>query len=277
MSDTEAKNSTPLRIRVLTLFPEMFEGPLNASILGRAARDGLVKITCHQLRDFTHDRHRTVDDTPYGGGPGMVMKAEPLAEAIEHLKDAALNEKGEPPRVILLSPQGRLFSDAAARDFAAESSLLLVCGHYEGVDQRVIDEFVDDEVSIGDYVLTGGELPALVVIDAVARLVPGVLGHADSAERDSFAPGWGGLLQGPVYTRPVEFRGRRVPDVLLSGDHARVDAWRWEQAILRTQQRRPDLEESTASDATAAKTSRAPQAPRRSSKGARRLGRDPTE
>ena len=238
------ENTTPaqqLRIRVLTLFPEMFEAPLNISILARAARDGRVKITCHQLRDFTHDRHRTVDDTPYGGGPGMVMKPEPLAEAIEHFKSVGLDEEGIAPCVILLSPQGRLFSDPTARGFANQSSLLLVCGHYEGVDQRVIDEFVDDAVSIGDYVLTGGELPALVVIDAVTRLVPGVLGDAESAARDSFAPGLNGLLQGPVFTRPVEFRGRRVPDILLSGDHARVHRWRREQALERTRVRRPDL------------------------------------
>jgi len=277
MSDTETKDSRPLRIRVLTLFPEMFEGPLNASILGRAARDGRVKITCHQLRDFTHDRHRTVDDTPYGGGPGMVMKPEPLAEAVESLRDTALREEGGSPRVILLSPQGKLFSDAVARDFAAEPSLLFVCGHYEGVDQRVIDEFVDDEVSIGDYVLTGGELPALVVIDAVTRLIPGVLGHADSAERDSFAPGWDGLLQGPVYTRPAEFRGHRVPDILLSGDHARVDAWRREQAILRTRERRPDLEERRTSDAASADTSRASHVERRESWDTRLIDHDSVE
>ncbi len=231
-----------MRIRILTLFPEMFDGPLGSSIIGRAIRDGVLQVSCHQLRDFAHDRHRTVDDTPYGGGPGMVMKPEPLAEAVEFLlAEARESERGVVPRVVLLSPQGRLFGNDVAQELALEKSVILICGHYEGVDERVIELLVDDEISIGDYVLTGGEVPAMVLVDAVARFVPGVLGDPDSAARDSFSPGAQGLLQGPVYTRPADFQGAKVPDVLISGDHARIEEWRREQAVNRTRERRPDL------------------------------------
>ncbi len=230
-----------MRIRILTLFPEMFEGPFKASIVGRAAERGLVEITVHNIRDYAHDRHRTVDDTPYGGGPGMVMMAQPLFEAVEDLVARELSQVGERPKVILTTPQGRLLDQALVREFTSHKALIIVCGHYEGVDERFIKSCVDHEVSIGDYVLTGGELPAMVLVDALARLVPGVLGDAASATRESFGPGLDGLLQGPVYTRPAEFRGMKPPDVLFSGDHAKVTEWRRKTAVDRTGQRRPDL------------------------------------
>jgi tRNA (guanine37-N1)-methyltransferase len=220
----------------------MFHGPLGSGILARASADGKLEVSCHQLRDHAHDRHRTVDDSPYGGGPGMVMKPEPLAGGIEALlADARENDGGAVARVVLLSPQGRRLTSEVAEELALEQSLLLVAGRYEGVDERVIELLVDDEISIGDYVLTGGEFPAMVLIDAVARFVPGVLGDPESATRDSFSFGAGGLLQGPVYTRPPDFKGNPVPEVLLSGDHAAVEEWRREQRLKRTRERRPDL------------------------------------
>jgi len=230
-----------LRIHIVTLFPEMFDGPLGASIIGRAAANGLVEFTLHQLRDYTHDRHRTVDDEPYGGGPGMVMKPEPLFEAVESILQAEAVESRPRPRVVLMSAQGRPLTQAVAQGLSAEAGLILLCGHYEGVDERVAGHLADDEISVGDYVLTGGELPAMVLVDAVVRLLPGVLGCSGSAAGDSFSPGRDGLLDGPVYTRPHDFRGWKVPDVLLSGDHARVDEWRRQQALERTRRRRPDL------------------------------------
>ena len=231
-----------MRFDVITIFPGIFPGPLDASVLGRARASGLVEVHVHDLRDWTTDRHRTVDDYTYGGGPGMVMKPEPLAAGIEELLDrAAAEDGGAVPRVILMSPQGRLLNNEVAQELSLEKSLIIVCGHYEGVDERVIEELIDDEVSVGDFVVTGGELPAMLLIDAVARFLPGILGDPDSAYRDSFGPEWEGLLQGPVYTRPREFRGRPVPEVLLSGDHARVEEWRREQARKRTEERRPDL------------------------------------
>ena len=218
-----------MRIDVITLFPEMFEGPLRESILGRARERGLVSIALHDLREYATDRHRVVDDTPYGGGAGMVLKVEPLAAAIGDVKhDGA--------RAILLSPQGRLLTHAVARELAALPALVLVCGRYEGVDERV-RSFVDDEISVGDYVLTGGEVPAMVVIDAVGRLVPGVI-EAASLEQESHSAG---LLEYPQYTRPSEYAGMRVPDVLLSGDHKAIASWREAQARSRTRERRPDL------------------------------------
>jgi tRNA (guanine37-N1)-methyltransferase len=216
---------------ILTLFPRMFEGPLDESILKRARESGLVQIRVHNLREFTQDKHHVVDDKPYGGGPGMLMRPEPIFEAVEKLHRAD-------SYVVLMTPQGALFTQRRAQEFAKRPHLIVICGHYEGVDERVREALVDEEVSIGDYVLTSGALAAAVIVDSVVRLLPGVLGDEQSAGDDSFASG---LLEGPQYTRPPEFRGMRVPDVLLSGDHAAVARWRAEQARQRTKQRRPDL------------------------------------
>jgi len=220
-----------MKIDVLTLFPGMFAGPLDESIIKRARQKGLLDLNIHDLRTWTHDRHRTVDDRPFGGGPGMLLKPEPLFEAIEALSR-------EKTRVILLSPAGRKFEQSIARELAKAEDLLFVTGHYEGVDERVREVLVDDELSIGDYVLTNGALPAMVVVDAVTRLLPGVLGDDESSHDESFSAG---LLEYPQYTRPAEFRGMKVPDMLLSGNHAEIEKWRREQARQRTQQRRPDL------------------------------------
>ena len=220
-----------MKIDVLTLFPGMFPGPLDESIIKRACESGRLRLGIHDLRDYTHDRHRTVDDRPFGGGPGMLMKPEPLFEAVEALR-------GEKTRVILTSPAGRLFRQEIARELAAEEHLLLVCGSYEGFDERVRQGLADDELSIGDYVLTNGALPAMVIIDSVTRLLPGVLGDDESSQDESFS---GGLLEYPQYTRPAEFQGMTVPEVLLSGDHAAIEKWRREQAEVQTRQRRPDL------------------------------------
>jgi tRNA (guanine37-N1)-methyltransferase len=220
-----------MKIDVLTLFPAMFAGPLDESIVKRARDAGLLDLKIHNLRDWTHDRHKTVDDRPFGGGPGMLLKPEPLFEAIESLKR-------EKTRVILLSPAGRQFNQAIARELAQAEDLLLITGHYEGFDERVRERLADDELSIGDYVLTNGALPAMVVIDAVTRLLPGALGDDESSHDESFSHG---LLEYPQYTRPAEFRGMKVPDVLVSGNHAEIEKWRREQAKLRTNERRPDL------------------------------------
>jgi tRNA (guanine37-N1)-methyltransferase len=209
----------------------MFAGPLDESIVKRAREAKLLDLKIHNLRDWTHDRHKTVDDKPFGGGPGMLLKVEPLFEAIESLQR-------EKTKVILLSPSGRKFSQEIARELAQEKDLLLVCGSYEGFDERVREALADDELSIGDYVLTNGALPAMVVIDAVARLLPGVLGDDESSHDESFSAG---LLEYPQYTRPAEFRGMKVPEVLLSGNHAEIEKWRREQAKLRTKKQRPDL------------------------------------
>ena len=209
----------------------MFAGPLDESIIMRARKAGLLELKIHQLRDWTHDRHKTVDDRPFGGGPGMLMKPEPLFEAVESLRR-------ENTKVILLSPAGRKFSQAIARELAEQKDLLLVTGHYEGFDERVREMLADDELSIGDYVLTNGALPAMVIIDAVTRLLPGVLGDDESAADESFSRG---LLEYPQYTRPAEYRGLKVPDVLVSGHHAEIEKWRREQARQRTQAQRPDL------------------------------------
>ena len=222
-----------LRIDVITIFPEVFEPFLSASMIGIARSRGLVEFRMVNLRDFTEDRHRKVDDRPYGGGPGMVFKPEPVFNAVE---DAV---SGDPrSRVILLTPEGRTFKQADARDLARESHIVLVCGHYEGFDERIRIGLKPDEISIGDFVLTGGEGAAIVVVDAVVRLLPGALGSAESNVRESFE---GGLLDHPHYTRPEEYRGMRVPEVLLSGDHAKIEEWRREQARLRTSERRADL------------------------------------
>jgi len=216
---------------ILTLFPRMFEGPLDESILKRAREAGVVKIRVHNLRDFTHDKHRVVDDKPYGGGPGMLMKPEPIFEAVEKLQRSD-------SCVVLMTPQGTPFTQARAQAFAGQQHLIIICGHYEGVDERVREALVDEEVSIGDYVLTNGALAAAVVVDAVTRLLPGAIGHEKSAVDDSFATG---MLEGPQYTRPPEFRGMKVPEVLLSGHHGEVAKWRSVQSQRRTQERRPDL------------------------------------
>jgi len=220
-----------MKIDVLTLFPAMFAGPLDESIIRRARDNGLLELKIHQLRDWTHDRHKTVDDKPFGGGPGMLLKPEPLFEAIESLKRKTT-------RVILLSPAGRKFDQDIARELAQAGDLLLVTGHYEGFDERVREELTDDELSIGDYVLTNGALPAMVVVDAVTRLLPGVLGDDESSRDESFSHG---LLEYPQWTRPAEYRGMKVPDILVSGNHAEIEKWRREQAKLRTEKQRPDL------------------------------------
>lgn len=227
-----------LQVDIITLFPEMFEGPFSSSIVGRAVEAGLVSIELHQLRDFAHDRHRQVDDEPFGGGAGMVLKAEPLLEAVAHVKELRV---GSEPHVVLPSPQGAPLTHSRVAELSVRKNILIVCGHYEGVDQRFIDAAVDEEISIGDYVLTGGELPAMVLVDAVTRLQAGALGDEQSAESDSFAVGLDGLLQGPVYTRPADLSGAKVPDVLLTGDHAAIERWRREQAVRRTKERRPEL------------------------------------
>lgn len=220
-----------MKIDVLTLFPEMFAGPLDVSIVGRARKSGLLDLRVHNLRDWTHDRHKTVDDRPFGGGAGMVMKPEPLFEAVEALG-------GEQVHVLLLGPAGRRFTQAIARELSQRQHVILICGSYEGVDERVREGLVDDELSIGDYVLTNGGLPAMVLIDAVTRLLPGALGDEQSAADESFSHG---LLEYPHYTRPAEFRGMKVPEVLLSGHHAEIEKWRAAQARRRTAERRPDL------------------------------------
>jgi len=232
----------PLRVVVVTLFPELVAAVLGCGITGRAVERGLVRVECVNPRDFARDRHRTVDDRPYGGGPGMVMMASPLVAAV----GAARERLGGAATVLYLSPQGRRLDQAGVGRFAERGELVLVCGRYEGVDERFVELEVDEEVSIGDYVLGGGELPALVLIEAMTRLRPGALGHEDSAREDSFAAG---LLDCPHYTRPEEFAGRRVPAVLLGGDHAAVARWRRKQALGRTWQRHPEMLEGAALDA----------------------------
>ena len=220
-----------MKIDVLTLFPAMFAGPLDESIIKRARQAGLLDLQLHQLRDWTHDRHKTVDDRPFGGGPGMLLKPEPIFEAVESLKR-------EKTRVVLMSPSGRKFEQGVARELAKQEHLLIVTGYYEGFDERIREALADDELSIGDYVLTNGALPAMVVIDAVTRLLPGVLGDDASSSEESFSQG---LLEYPQWTRPAEFRGMKVPEVLQSGNHAEIAKWRAEQARKRTQEQRPDL------------------------------------
>ena len=222
-----------MHLHVVTIFPEMFPAPLGVGILGRAQQAGLATVHVHDLRAFAHDRRRTTDDAPFGGGPGMVMRPEPLFEAVESLE----LPKGSP--VVALTPQGTPFRQADAERLAGEPVVTLLCGRYEGIDERVVAELATEQLSIGDYVLSGGELPALVVVDAIVRLLPGVLGHAEEAiADDSFTSG---LLQHPQYTRPADYRGMAVPEVLLSGDHAAVEKWRRREALRRTLERRPDL------------------------------------
>lgn len=224
-----------MRIDVLTLFPEVFTPFLSASIAGRAIASGLASVHCTDIRDFARDKHRTVDDRPFGGGPGMVLTCGPVFEAVEHVE--ASGETGQPVRIVL-SPQGERLTQALVQELALEPWLLLLCGHYEGFDERIITGLGAREISIGDYVLSGGEPAAMALIDAIIRLLPGALGNASAPANDSFADG---LLEYPQYTRPREFRGMEVPDVLLSGDHGRIAAWRAEQARQRTRRRRPDL------------------------------------
>jgi len=223
-----------LQVGVITLFPEMFTAITDSGVTGRAVRDGLVDISFTNPRDFTHDRHRTVDDRPYGGGPGMLMMVQPLTDAIQ----AAKQQLGAHSKVIYLSPQGRKLDHEGVQHLAQHDQLILIAGRYEGIDERVIEQHVDEEWSIGDYVLSGGELPAMVLIDAVARLRPGVLGHQNSASEDSFADG---LLDCPHYTRPEVLAGKAVPSVLLSGNHEHIRRWRLQQALGRTWLRRPEL------------------------------------
>jgi len=224
-----------MRFDIITIFPELFSGVLECGIIRRARQSGLVEIRIINLRDFTKDRHRSVDDRPYGGGEGMVFTPAPLFEAVEHCRSGEETAKSQ---VVLLTPQGKTWSQDLAAEFATIPHLLLICGRYEGVDQRVIDSLVDREVSIGDFVLTGGEIPAMAVLDSVVRLIPGTLGCSDSAVNESFSTG---LLDYPQYTRPAEYRGQAVPDVLLSGDHAKIEKWRKEQALEKTKRARPEL------------------------------------
>jgi tRNA (guanine37-N1)-methyltransferase len=220
-----------MKIDIVTLFPEICRAPLNESIMKRAEKKGIVDLYIHNLRDWTTDKHHVADDAPFGGGQGMVMKPEPIFAAVEELRN-------QTSKVVLMSPAGRRFDQQIAAQLSGESHLIIICGHYEGVDHRVIEHLVDLEISIGDYVLTNGAIAAAVLVDAVVRLMPGVLGHEQSAVDDSFSRG---LLETPHYTRPAEFRGWKVPDVLLSGNHAEIERWRKEQAIKRTREHRPDL------------------------------------
>ena len=224
-----------MRIDILSLFPKMFDGPFDESIVKRASDRGLVSLFIHNFREFAHDKHNTVDDYSFGGGEGMVLKPEPLFEAVESIKGTMGDSAGP---VILLTPQGRLFCHQIAQELSKAQNLVLICGHYEGVDERVREHLVTDEISIGEYVLTGGELAAMVVVDSVVRLLPGALGSEQAASEDSYAKGF---LEYPQYTRPRVYRGWEVPEVLLSGNHKEIARWRWEQAIERTLLRRPDL------------------------------------
>ena len=230
-----------MKIDILTLFPEICRAPLNESMMKRAQKNGIVDLCVHNLRDWTQDKHHIVDDTPFGGGQGMVMKPEPIFAAVEELR-RQIAEKSKiedrKSKIVLMSPAGRRFDQQMAAQLSRESHLIIICGHYEGVDHRVIEHLVDLEISIGDYVLTNGAIAAVVLVDAIVRLLPGALGHQQSAADDSFS---GELLEAPQYTRPAEFRGWKVPEVLLSGNHAEIEKWRKERAIKRTSENRPDL------------------------------------
>jgi len=226
-----------MRIDILTLFPQMFEVPFSFGIFKRAVDNGLVSLNLHNIRDYTHDKHHTADDYPYGGGSGMVLKPEPIFEAVASIKAGLKKASGKLP-IIMLTPQGRLFSQQVAQELSQHRHMVLICGHYEGVDERVRENLATDEISIGDYVLTGGEVPAMVVLDAVVRLLPGVLGSEASPLDDSHTSG---LLEYPQYTRPPVYRGWSVPEVLLSGNHGQIAKWRREQVIRRTLERRPEL------------------------------------
>ncbi len=235
-----------MRIDVITLFPEILRGPLDASIMGRAQRGGQAEIALHQLRDYATDKHRTVDEKPYGGGPGMLLKCEPIFAAVEDVQKKA----AKPGKVILLSPTGAKFDQAKAANSPSLERVVFLCGHYEGVDERVREHLVEDEISIGDFILTNGALAALVVIDAVVRLLPNVVGNEASTASESFSEDRPGL-EGPQYTRPEEFRGWRVPEILLSGHHGQIEKWNHEQSLKRTEQVRPDLLKATNGSSTA--------------------------
>lgn len=221
-------------IDIMTLFPEMCEAFLSESIIGRARKKGIIEIKCHQIRDFAYDKHKRVDDTPYGGGKGMLMLAEPIYKCFESI----CNERGKRPLLIYMSPKGQILNQNISKNLKSFENIAILCGHYEGVDQRVLDELVDMQISIGDYVLTGGEIPALVLVDTVARLVPGVLSENVCFEEESH---YDGLLEHPQYTKPYEWRGKKVPDVLLSGHHANIEKWKHEQALIETKKYRLDL------------------------------------
>ena len=227
-----------MRIDIITLFPEICRAPLNESMMKRAQESGALDLHIHNLRAWTSDKHHVVDDAPFGGGQGMVMKPEPIFAAVEDLRNQTSNIKNQTSKVILMSPTGRRFDQRMAEQLSHESNLIVVCGHYEGVDHRVVDHLIDEEISIGDYVLTNGGIAAVILVDAVVRLIPGVLGDEQSAHDDTFREG---LLEAPQYTRPAEFRGWKVPEILLSGNHGEIAAWRKEQAKKRTRENRPDL------------------------------------
>lgn len=227
-----------MNFHVLTLFPEMVLQGLNTSIIGRACEKGILSIEAVNIRDFTLDKHKKVDDYPYGGGAGMLMQAQPVYDAYLHVAENMKTKQR--PRVIYVTPQGSVFHQNMAKEFAMEQDLIFLCGHYEGIDERVLEEIVTDYVSIGDYVLTGGELPAMVMIDSISRMVPGVLSNHESGETESFS---GNLLEYPQYSRPEEWKGKKVPEVLLSGHHKNIEKWRLDQSVERTRQRRPDLYE----------------------------------
>jgi tRNA (guanine37-N1)-methyltransferase len=231
---------TVVRIDIFTLFPPMFTGPFDNSILKRAVEQGLVNFNIHNIRDYTHDKHHTADDYAYGGGAGMVMKPEPVFEAVETVRSKAMEMAGKTPAIILLTPQGRLYRQSVAVELAGHDWLMLICGHYEGIDERIREHLVTDEISIGDYVLTGGELAAMVITDSVVRLLPGVLGSGESLLNESHTDG---LLEYPQYTRPEVFREWKVPEILLSGNHGEIARWRQEQSFKRTAERRPDMME----------------------------------
>lgn len=223
-----------MRIDIITLFPEMCQTVMNESIIGRAQKGGTVEIVCHQLRDYAYDKHKRVDDTPYGGGMGMVMMCEPIALCFEDI----CAKLGKKPHFIYMSPKGSVFNQGKAKELVLYENICILCGHYEGVDQRVLDEYIDEQISIGDYVLTGGELPAMVLADAVCRLVPGVLSNDECFEEESH---YNGLLEYPQYTKPSSWREKEVPEVLLSGHHANIEKWRHQQALLETAKNRPDM------------------------------------
>lgn len=225
-----------MRIDIITLFPEMFDAVLSESIIGRAQKNGVIEIVCHQLRDYAFDRHKRVDDTPYGGGVGMLMKAEPIALCFEDI----CRQAGKKPYFVYMSPQGKTLEQSRLKELAKIENICILCGHYEGVDQRLIDTFIDEEISIGDYVLTGGELPAMVFTDALSRMVPGVLSSDECFTEESH---FNSLLEYPQYTKPSSWRGIDVPDILLSGHHANIDAWRREKSVEVTREKRPELYE----------------------------------